>query len=443
MIGVIRGTYNVQNKRKFEAETSFWRWLFLYLMLFGVEFNIDIIGAVTLRKLAFIMILLYIGRRGLPIGLPIRKDHITFGMMTAVVFAYALFIQYSRVENTSIPGNAAYPAIQILSQCLFLFLFPALCSQVFLNIDEFLTVQLAIISTQAVVAIVSRLNPSFRMFIYHHFVLDDGRLLDGMQKGVRVGILGGAGAGGSWIMFIGCVICAYYLLKIREMRYLFLYFVILFSMMFVGRTGLYMGLLLLALLIMYFLRWYTGLAVKIICMGLLGVLAIIGYILFTPDSYLKTSTINWVGEILLKGFGEGSTVQILVDMGVPPLSWETFWGTGIVNGATASGITSASDVGYIHTYMAFGVVGATIYYTWAYGFIAHELFKVQDRYVRWAATVFLLFTMAAELKEPFLRKTPNAMVLVLMLFLQNRTEKYIGKQGDRDDTSCIRYMPKL
>lgn len=424
MANVIPNRYGVYGREQYGRKGNFLQWIFLYFVLFGMEFDIDIIGPVSLRKLAFLAVLLYIGWKGLPIGMAIRKDFLVFGMVTGIMFAYALAIQYSRLENISIPGNSTFPAIQILFQCLIFFIIPVMLTQVFRNVDEFFKVQLSIISTQALVAIVSRMSSSFRMFVYYHFVPDgDGRLLDGFERGTRVGFFGGSAASGSWILFVGCVICAYYILKTHKIKFLVLYFMILLSMMFVGRTGFYMGLLLLAILFLFMIYWYTNLAVKIMCFGGLGILAVIGYVLFSPDSYLKTTTINWVGEIFLKGFGEGSTVQALVDMGVPPLTWETVWGTGITSGTTASGIVAASDVGYIHTYMAFGIVGAAIYYLWIYGFLTHEIYQVKARYVKWVAVAFLLFIVIVEFKEPFLRKTPNAMVLNLALLLQVREER--------------------
>ena len=427
MTRIVLTPYRANPLKPASADISLWREIFLYLLLFGLEFDIRLGGALTLRKIVFVAMLLFIGWKGVPRGLPFRRELIPLVGWTAALFAYGVYIQHTRAYNAAIEGNQAFTVTQLLGQCLFLIVFPLLLTWVFDSAEEFLHVQLAVLTTQAIVAVLSRFSGAFRMFIYYHFVPDsDGRLEAGMASGTRVGMLGAAGATGSWILFIGCALCFYSAWKTRKVRYLLLYFLFLLALMFVGRTGLYMGLALLVLLFFHLLVQSAGFAVKLICFGVFGFLALVAYVLFAPDSYLKQATIRWVGEIFIKGVGEGSTVRALVDMGIPPLTAETFWGTGIMTGTTVHGSSTFSDVGYVRYYMALGIVGAVLYYLWAYGFLAYEWFHIRDRFTKRAAGLFLLFLMIAELKEPFLQKTPNAMFLASWLLLQRKEEEKSG-----------------
>lgn len=422
-LNIVSLPYEGKNVMQTRFGASWMRSSFLFLILFGIEFDVDIYGPISLRKISLLLILFAIFYAGVPRKLPIKKSHIVFSGMAVVMYSYSAIIQHLNAENLAIAGNSVLPSIQIIFQFLSFFVFPLLVCQTFRSFDEFCRTQLSIIVFQSMVAIIARLNKPFRMYIYHHFTDDpSGRMLDNMEKGVRVCFIGNMGAGASWILFVGCIICTYFAIKEKKSVYLVIYALIMLSMMFVGRTGLYMALILLVFLSCYSIsvRGHIRLVRALLFVGICGALAIVAYILFAPESYLKSTTIKWVGEIFIKGAKEGSTIDILIDMGIPPLTWETFWGTGIVTGITQSGLSIYSDVGYVQHYMAFGLVGALLYYGWAYGFFARGIRKVQDKQMRLVLWIFLAFIVFVELKEPFLRKTPNAMVLATMIFTQLR-----------------------
>lgn len=430
---------NIRSSKK----KSLFRLIFLYLVLLGLEFDIRFSGFFTLRKVAFLAALLYIFIHGIPANLPIKKSHAVWGMASCILVLYTAFIQHIRSETTAILGNSSYSVFNIISQTLFIFLFPIILSRIFQNANEFFHVQLGIITLQSAVAIISRVCKPFRIFVFQHFSYQE-RMAHHMESGLRVCILGGSGATASWILFIGCVICAYYILSTRKTRYLMLYGMIMLAMMFVGRTGLYLAILLMAVLLLYAVYKYASLAGKILCAGLLLLILIAVYILYAPENYLKDRTIIWVGEIFFKGVGEGSTVEAIRNMPVPPLNWETLWGTGIISGVTKSGLNIQHDMGYIQTYSALGLFGALFYYLWTFGFFAYEIHEIREKRIRAILWAFLIFMMIAEWKEPFLRKTPNAMALMTAVMIRQKDERLLERSAhDNKPPSSFRYMSQL
>lgn len=423
-MNMIQPVYINTQSKSMRSHMDWLRTSLLFLILFGIEFDVDIYGPISLRKVSFLLLLLLVFYKGIPKKLPITKSHFVFIGTAAIMYGYAAVSHSLNAENIAVMGNSVLSPTQILFQFLSFFVFPILLCQVFRDFDDFCTLQLNVILFQAVVAIISRLYKPFRMYIYHHFNTDpNGNFLGGVESGIRVCYIGSFGATASWILFIGCLLCVYHVITKRRAFYLVLYAIIMLAMMFVGRTGLYMALLLLAFLFFYSMQGHAYLMRALLLAGICGVFVVVSYILFVPDSYLKRRTIEWVGEIFIEGAGQGSTVAALINMGIPPLTWETLWGTGILTGVTKSGLSAYSDVGYIQHYMSYGLVGASLYYGWTYGFFAQEICKVQDKTAKMVLSLFLFFIAFVELKEPFLRKTPNAMVLVTMIFIQLRCQR--------------------
>lgn len=415
------------------------RAVFLWLVLFGLEFDISLYGPITMRKLSFAMLVSVIV---LSIGIPrvrtIKLSTLLLHMGMTGLGAYVFAIRSIRSDSLAIAGNSGLPVIQLLFQYIFLLPVPYLLSLVFQSAEEFCGVQLGVLTAQSLVAIIGRLCKPFRVFIFTNTAYGDGRMLNGVTSGIRVPIIGNVGAAGSWILFAGCIFCSYFLCKEKKLnaKYLLIYGMILVAMAFAGRTGLYFGIALLAVLLIYFSIHNFRKALKILVLITLLIVAAICYVLFVPDGYLKQATVRWVGEMILKGMGKGSTAEALRNMPIPPLNGETFWGTGIVGGVTASGIAVANDIGYVQTYAAWGISGCLAYYGIFFGYLAGCARTVKDKRIKRILMLFLMFIVIAEYKEPFLRKTPITMMFVSLAFIQMRLEEN-GKETIREHEATV------
>ena len=142
------------------------------------------------------------------------------------------------------------------------------------------------------------------------------------------------------------------------------------------------------------------------------------YIFFTPNSPMKIHYMTWVGEIFTKGIGEGSTIQILSDMVIPPLTKETFLGMGIVRGVSRLGTVVQHDSGYIMNYAALGIPGVLLLYLSIFLFYIVNIIKKDEKYL----ILFLVFLYVFEFKEPFLQKTPLLIIMSLFVFLKSKTQ---------------------
>ena len=414
----------------------------LFLILFGIEFDFDI-GLFSLRKFVILIALLWIVCLGKFRLRYMRSDNVLFCVFMCVLSIYTfLTISLHGVNNLSIEGNVGLNILSIPMQMLWFFVFPLIVVCIFRDGREFLKIQLLILLIQSIVAILSRMNYSFRMFIYTNFSLDDGRMLEGVSTGVRVPIIGSIGASASVVLSIGCLICLYFIvttdLKHSKKYYIF-YAIICLAQMFVGRTGLYFSIFFFALFMIYSLNKKGVLLIRAIGIVFFMLLLVFFYLEFVPDTQLKRRTINWVGEILIRNSDTPSAIETILSMNIPPLTLETFFGTGIVNGMTESGVIINSDIGYMQTYASIGFLGAIIYYCVVYIYMLYERKCVKETVIRTFLLMLFVFIFIIEFKEPFLRKTPIVMIYVTVCFLGKQSNMVLEVEREKEYESSIRY----
>lgn len=411
--------------------------LLRFIFLFGMEFDIALYGMITLRKIVFAAAAMaYLFRKGSGISIiRFSRRYIYFTIWSVLLSGYVWLVNYMNSGNRMIDGNAGYRTAVIFIQYMYFLIFPFMISSVFQEIDEFLNIQLYVILFQSCIAIIGRMSQKFRLFIFYAFNPESENMYENVLGGARVCIIGNSGSAASWILFSGCLICCYFFLsKTNPGKYAAYYGLLTISMVFVGRTGLYFSMLLLAGMILYaLLKRKAKLFLIVSGIVFLGLLSAAIYIIFVPDSYLKNFTVQWAGEIFIKGAGEGSTIDIIRNMKIPPLSAETIFGTGIVDGVTRYGLKVHSDIGYIQTFTALGLTGAVYYYLCFMGFAMSETHHICNRNIKRICIIFILFMMIAEIKEPYLRKTPNALILMAIIFVCSAKEKQFRRQktGER------------
>jgi hypothetical protein len=181
------------------------------------------------------------------------------------------------------------------------------------------------------------------------------------------------------------------------------------STIFVGRTGLLVGT---AFIFMYLLsvqknfsfkhvKYLIALLVAGSAAAAAGMNLLLNFDNFDPDYFL-----NWAFGSY---FGEGSAVEELGSMPIPPLSEDTLIGTGLVVDPMTGESATGHDSGYIQAYYSMGVILATVFYSFLM-YILLRASKGRD-WILWLliATLFVI-----ELKEPFVFK--YNVILLIMLF---------------------------
>ena len=411
------------------------------LILFGIEFQMGIYGWLSLRKIVFLVLCAgflkdFFRRRG---EAKVPGEVLGLLLSMAVLFGYAccIFRLRSVDYGDSFEGVWFLPR-NIVFLTLNAIVFPALLAGYFQDALQFCRAQWNITLFQAAVAVMGKLNKAFALYIYHNFYKDDGRFLDGVRRGVRVVCIDTGGATASVIFFAGlvCALCLlFYDLRSNPYALLAQYCFVLFSLFFIGRTGLYLGIagLILAVGCLFIKRKPLSLWMSCVLAVLLGLLA--GYLLLAPESYMKAHYVKWIGELFVKGAGEGSTIAALAEMEIPPLTEETFWGTGIVYGVARSGVRILHDSGYVRMYAALGIPGFLLYYGGLYGFYTAMLLKIRKKRDKWVLWLLFLGVAVCEYKEPFLGKTPLTVIMTCLFMLERSGLRTGGACDCRRDRS--------
>lgn len=416
-------------------ETKMPEWL-RFVILFGIEFNVTVYKFITLRKIVFLFLLyIFIKNWNHEKRSNLSKSWVALILSFAFLVIYGVILNYVNQVGTNISASI-YPAKTPVMYLLYILIFPYLLSLIFTNFKDFSRIQSNVMLFQALVVITGKFNKQFALFICENFNYDfDGRIRDGIMRGVRIPCIDVAGATASVVLVMGCICCLYLMnteknKTVQLIKYLF----IMSSMLFVGRTGLYTAIIILVWYFFFSMINKQKITVYILGIGTTALLGISMYIIFAPDSTMKVHYMNWVGEIITKGIGEGSTIRAISDMVIPPLTKETFWGMSIVRGTSRLGTVVQHDSGYVMNYASLGLFGAIILYGSIFSFYCNQLRYVKEKWSKLIIICAFVCCIVFEFKEPFLRKTPLLIILSIMVFLgsnrMNSSAKNIKMRSD-------------
>ncbi|MEH0760282.1 hypothetical protein H4F20_11320 [Vibrio sp. 16] len=169
---------------------------------------------------------------------------------------------------------------------------------------------------------------------------------------------------------------------------------ICFSQVLVGRTGLLLSLV--ALLLLFY---YSKVNLKTIFLTIVGVVVantlLLDFVL--SNEQFLAYTLKWAESTLT---GDDQTIKTLLSMGIKEMNtMDIILGSGQValqNGLNASG----SDVGYVQTFYAAGLLGV-LFYLVLFGFLYSYYKNIRNSGF---FLTLLLLPFIAELKEPFIFK---------------------------------------
>lgn len=402
------------------------KYLSLTFLLFGIEFDVPIIAFITLRKLTFIMIfLLYVANKYRQNSIRILRGTIVESLSIIGLFFYTIIIVNEISKTSTYIG--VYQPKNLIILLLYIVILPIILSTLYKNVSEFAQCQWYVTLFQSTIVLLGRIFLPFRRFIFFRFSYDDGRLLEGIENGIRSVGINLSGSSGSMILLVG-LICGIYLfyhshIK-RKKRILFEYMIVMASLLFVGRAGLYLGVIGITIVYIDCISRRDPSAKLIIELAIVTISAVLVYIFLSPDSWGLRMWIRWVTEFS-NLFGEGSAITVIRSMNIPPLTIETFFGTGMIYGITPSGLILNHDAGYVRMYTAIGLVGCVAYYGIIYGYYLSIVNKVKNKTDKRIYLFFLFAIIIGEMKEPFLGKTPITIILscILLLEMQQRSPK--------------------
>lgn len=407
-----------------------------FLLLFGMEFDVPIIGFLTLRKIAFLLLFILFIKTGI-------RTRILRSVCVAMAVIGLILLYAICVINLRFGGDAQLPyGVYNIKEPIFLFcnmiMFPVFLIRMFGSADEFIHCQWSVLLFQAAITVIGRVILPVRIFIFEHFSYGDGRLYQGVYNGVRSVGVDLSGAVGSMVLFSG-IICGIYLYyrtnNIKEKKNIILgWMLIISALLFMGRTGLYFGAVALLLVMIDGIRRLDKAIYYMVFGGVAIMIVVLIYISVAPDSWGLQTWVRWVTEIV-DLFGKDKTISAIRNMSIPPLTVETFFGTGLRTGVTESGLVLNHDAGYIQSYTSIGLLGCVLYYSLIYGFYFSMFNKLKNRKTKWIYLLFLIVIAIGEMKEPFLAKSPLTIILSCMFMMEL-------KQGTHDLYSEVRLVEK-
>lgn len=270
---------------------------------------------------------------------------------------------------------------------------------------------------QAIIVILSFLFPQVKTFLYNIQSFDDNWLA---YRTIGLGI---AGAGGTVYLFCGFMIIAYWILfKEHSFLMYLLQFIVLFAIILVGRTGFYLslatiGIMLVINTIRHDNRLIKNLGKLVVALGF--AIAIISFLGGQID--INTSLLESSFRRLSELWTTNRTLQTIQKMEVPKLSFINFiLGTGLTKGYGFDRIRIWNDSGYIQRYFALGLVPAIFSYYCLIRYCISLIRRIADRNQRgfWYCMLILLYIV--EYKEAFIFYLALPFTIIVSLKLINK-----------------------
>lgn len=364
--------------------------MFLYIF----EFSFDAWGFpsfVTSRRVAILIVLLYLIIHSVfhggvfRIGLP--NCYSSFKLKRFLYFNLFLLL-YTTVLYVFIGGTGELALEGIIRLILF-GLFPILLFyMLFKDVDELMNAVLLAIVIQSIIICICLASPSFSEMIDKIFV-SPGSDYVLTHRSEYAGGIACVTAPGLLKFSMGIVACLYKVLSTKKQWYMLLYFFLAIVGTLIARTGLFVSLAGIAVMMWYFIKEQKSIHLVKFIIGILLVCGLIVLIInyfdlwellaFRLRRFSKLS--NGIAQGFMVGYFHGENNSY------PPLSIKTIIGTGIVSGISNNGVNINADGGFYRLYAAFGLPLCIVFYI---SFFVNSV-KIANRSVNNAIKFTLLF----------------------------------------------------
>jgi len=287
------------------------------------------------------------------------------------------------------------------------------------DVKTLLVAMLVALSAQAVLILISFFSFDYRNWF--EAVSVSGSNYDAMNIYRAPGFAGAGGAALSLIQSLG-VFLGWLLLRVNRVyervrgksAYLIYLGMVLTatSCIVVGRTGLLLSLIFLAIFLLDSPLRFRFFIFAFALLFLFHEFLLEGALNLLDGAFSSDYFSGWAFGFLT---GDDQTVSALGEQTIPPLSIETFHGTGlnsIVNGENPSG----HDSGFIQAYYSMGLPFSIIFFA-AYLYVLSVCLRWLPLFLK---LVLVILFFLIEVKEPFVFKYSLMFVLVVLHFSHNK-----------------------
>ena len=412
--------------------------LFVTILLFLFLFEIKVFSIVTTRKIAFLILCIY-GFSNFKSIINILKQYkiknlfLFIGLITVLLTIYTIILNWGYYDGSENNKNDYLEPVYFVYIFAYIFLGSIILSRMVSNEEEFCKIMVRIMLFQALCIYIGFVNNSFNTFIYKNFYSDDGRFLNTVSNNTRIVGIQLGGADGSVALLLGMICCLYLMCftENKKQKYIFYYFVILLATFLVGKTGAYIGLC--GIIIFYLTKFLKNKNAKEILKSFSIAFLFLVIVRIAYDYLILNGILDiHLVEFFFKWVTQGSldSIKALKEMVIPNLTFETFFGTGIMRGTTKLGTIVSHDSGYIMFYSGLGLMMSIVFYSSMYSSIINMVSKIVNKKKKGFLFCLILIMIFLETKEPFFLKYRFPFVLLTLSLLALKNESFNKYKND-------------
>lgn len=371
------------------------KFLLVFFILYDINFKF--MPGFTSGRISFVIIFCSVIFNWIRLGGIFSKKFLNengwYFSILILIFIIA-FLQYLSSNDITQVARLSYFTIYGI-------ITPLILKKIIKNCNHFLLIVGISVLLQSIITLGSYIIPSVKFFL-NNLVLYNANF-DANNNNRALGFVSVAGAAFSLIQFTGIFSILTYL-KLNYVRWyvkILLWIsiiIILVSTLFIGRTGLFLSILVVLLFFIFnrfsIKNFFIGM-LSFVLISQLNFEKILDSITKDVDGYNSELFIAWIQS----GFRlNNDLVEGLNEMPIPPLSYQTLIGTGLVTGPNGEGNASGHDTGYIQTYYSMGLIVAFVFYM-SYFFYLYNNARKDKFYVSY---LLLFILVLVESKEFFI-----------------------------------------
>lgn len=387
--------------------------LISFMLLYRISFSF--MPSLTTGRVAVLLLIFLCFKQlinGLILGATNGQKLLFLFLCTIFIYSLIQFMAYGFSDSTQMSRVFHLIVYAVLGGSL-------LASLYGFNINELILSLILALVAQSILIIFESLSTDFRGFIKSVLTMPVRSTIYESTSRWQ-GLTNGGGAQLSVTQSIGALLVYLTIIR-RNLKFrghviygIFLALIFL-SIFLTGRTGMIgFAIFSIGFLFVASFRDKIRLAIVLIAITLfagVGISLMAGSHSHYFSSIAKTA--DWQSELIRPTSSE--TISALAKMNVPPLSAETIVGTGTVSNSDGSN-SSGSDLGYIQTYYALGLVATVLFYGLLLTFFVKELYFIRKK--REGVLIYLgvIMMFFYEYKEPFIFKYNFCIVLLALTF---------------------------
>ena len=371
------------------------KFLLVFFILYDINFKF--LPGFTSGRISFVVVLVYFLFEWIRSGATFSKFFLNENSWYFNVLIFVIIIAFLQFFSS----NDITQVARLFYFTIYGIVTPLILVKIFNKSNDFLLVIGISVLLQSFITLGSYLIPSIKVLL-NNLVLYNAHF-DASNNTRALGFVSVAGAAFSLIQFTGVFSILTYL-NLNHVKWQFKMLlnisilIILISTLFIGRTGLFLSIL---VLLLFFI--FNKFSIKKVILGILCFSIILqinfekalDFVTKDVDGYNSELFIAWIQS----GFRlNNDLVEGLNEMPIPPLTYQTLIGTGLLVGPNGEGNASGHDTGYIQTYYSMGLIIAFVFYV---SYFYYLFIKVRRN--KFNLSYFLLFILIlVESKEFFI-----------------------------------------